>query len=73
MLTRAATPSTLNSISLEWFSKAHHLLVNNQYNYPLKRRINIPKPGKVNLAGYRPLTINEARVKIIERVLINSL
>jgi retron-type reverse transcriptase len=68
MLAKSTTSVTLNGIDKEWFIKANKLLLDGKYVYPNRRRIQIPKPGKNET---RPLTISDARVKIIERAILN--
>lgn len=70
MQTPGVTKETLDGISEQWFKKASEALKKGKYEYPKKRRVEIPKPGKV---GTRPLTIGNPRVKIIERAMLNSM
>ena len=70
MQTPGVTKETLDGISELWFKKASDALKKGTYEYPKKRRVEIPKPGKV---GTRPLTIGNPRVKIIERAMLNSI
>jgi retron-type reverse transcriptase len=70
MLTPGTTGVTLDGISEQWFSKASAALLKGTYEYPKKRRVDIPKPGKV---GTRPLTIGNLRVKVIERAILNGI
>ena len=71
MMTPGATPETLNKISEKWFVKTSEALLKNQYQYPMRRRIQIPKPKAKE--GTRPLTIANPRVKIIERAILNAI
>jgi len=70
MQTSADTSEILHKINSEWFKSASESLIRGDYQYPNRRRIWIPKPGKT---GKRPLTISNPRVKIIEKALLNSL
>lgn len=70
MLTPGATSSTLNGITERWFIKTNERLLNGTYIYPIRKRIQIPKPNKNET---RPLTISDPKVKIIERALLNVL
>lgn len=70
MQTPGVTKETLDGISEQWFTKASEALTKGTYEYPKKRRVEIPKPGKV---GTRPLTIGNPRVKIIERAILNKI
>jgi retron-type reverse transcriptase len=70
MMTPGASPGTFDGISEEWFKKASQALLEGNYEYPKKRRIQIPKPGKTET---RPLTISNPRVKIIERAILNAI
>jgi retron-type reverse transcriptase len=71
MLTPGSDNETLQSISKHWFETVSEKLRKGHMMYPKTRRIEVPKPtGKL---GKRPLTINNPRIKIIERALLNAI
>lgn len=71
MMTRGATPETLDKIDESWFELTSEKLLQGNYKYPNRRRIHIPKPaGK---EGTRLLTITNPRVKVIERALLDAI
>jgi hypothetical protein len=71
MMTPGVSPETLNKIDEKWFVTTSSLLLQGNFRYPHRRRIHMPKPaGKT---GTRPLTVGEARVKIIERALLDAI
>jgi retron-type reverse transcriptase len=69
MLTRGASSETINSIKASWFKKTSESLVKGNFVYPNRRRIFIAKPD----GGTRPLTVNNPRVKIIEKAILNGI
>lgn len=71
MLTRGATNETLNSIEDSWFDDTSKKLIQGNFKYPNKRRVQIPKP--TNKKGTRLLTISSPRVKIIEKAILNGI
>jgi retron-type reverse transcriptase len=80
MMTRGVTPETLNLIDEKWFVTTSSLLFQGNFKYPHRRRIHIPKPDglcpllkKRGKMGTRPLTIAQARVKIIEKALLDAI
>ena len=70
MLTHGTSKETLNKIEESWFVITSRKLIKGEFKYPLRGRINIPKPAKNDT---RPITIINPRVKIIERVFLDSL
>jgi hypothetical protein len=68
MLTSVVTSETLHGINYKWFESANKALIRSDYKYPTRRRIGIPKPGKIDK---RPITISNPCVKIIEKALLN--
>jgi len=70
MMTRAMTSQTLDGIQGSWFEKANQLLLKGSYVYPERRRVHIPKPGR---SETRPITIVDAKVKIIEKAILNAI
>lgn len=70
MMARGSTDVTLNNIKKEWFEKSHKALLNGSFKYPRRRRVYIPKPASVDT---RPISINNPRVKMIERAILNVL
>lgn len=71
MMTRGVTPETLDKIDESWFELTSKKLLQGNYQYPNRRRIDIPKPaGK---EGTRPLTSRRPRVKVIERALLDAI
>jgi len=71
MLTHGISTETLNKIEDSWFVKTSEKLIKGEFRYPLRRRINIPKPKAEN--DTRSITITNPRVKIIERAFLDSL
>lgn len=70
MMTPGASPETLSGISEGWFRRASEALMAGNFEYPKKRRVQIPKPSTTET---RPLTISNPRVKIIERAILNAI
>ena len=71
MHTPGSDNETLQGISKQWFETVSEKLRKGSMKYPKARRIEIKKPlGK---SGTRPLTINNPRIKVIERVFLNAL
>ena len=71
MHTPGSDNETLQGISKQWFETVSEKLRKGSMKYPKARRIEIKKPlGK---SGTRPLTINNPRIKVIERALLNAL
>lgn len=68
MLTRGATPETLDQIEATWFEQTSRSLIKGNFVYPYRRRIAIPKPGRL-----RRLTISNPRIKVIERAILNGI
>jgi hypothetical protein len=64
------TSETLHGINYKWFESANKAFIRGDYKYLNRRRIWISKPGKT---VKRPLIISNPHVKIIEKVLLNSL
>lgn len=69
LLTPGGDKETLSGISAVWFQKANKALIEGSFQYPVRRRIQMPKPS----GSRRPLTISNPRVKIIERAILNSI
>jgi retron-type reverse transcriptase len=62
---------TLRGISKQWFETVSEKLRKGTMKYPKARHIEIKKPlGKL---GTRSLTINNPRIKVIERAFMNAL
>ena len=71
MQTPGSDNETLQGISKQWFETVSEKLRKGTMKYPKARRIEIQKPlGKL---GTRPLTINNPRIKVIERAFLNAL
>jgi len=69
--TSGSDNETLQGISKRWFETVSEKLRKGTMKYPKARRIEIKKPlGKF---GTRPLTINNPRIKVIERAFLNAL
>jgi len=70
MMTRGGGSQTINCITDKWFEKASSELLNGTYQYPKKRRVYIPKPGKPEK---RAITISNPRTKIIEKAILMAI
>lgn len=70
MMTRSSINVTLNNIKKEWFVKSNKALLNGTFKYPIKRRMYISKHASVHTY---PITINNPRVEIIEKAILNVL
>jgi retron-type reverse transcriptase len=70
MMTRDSINATLSNIKKEWFIKSSVALLKANFKYLLSRRIQI---RKFAITDTRPLIINNPRVKIIERAILNIL
>ena len=71
MLTPGNAKETLQNISEEWFTRTSKLLLTHKYDFGIKKRIHIPKPGQSEET--RPISISNPRNKIIERSILNYL
>jgi hypothetical protein len=71
MLTPGDSKVTLNSICEEWFTRTSKLLLTHKYDFGIRKRIQIPKPGQTEET--RPISISNPRNKIIERSILNHL
>lgn len=71
MLTPGDSKVTLDSICEEWFTRTSKLLLTHKYNFGIRKRIQIPKPGQTEET--RPISISNPRNKIIEISIINHL
>jgi retron-type reverse transcriptase len=67
MLTPGSDNETLQSISKHWFETVSEKLRKRVMKYPKAKRLEVPKT-----IGKRLLTINNPRIKIIERALLNA-
>ena len=70
--TPGSDSTTLDSISLDWFTEAAKILKAGKYKFKPARRVYIPKRGKKNSDGsqeFRPLTISGLRDKIVQQAI----
>ena len=65
-MTVATDKVTLDGISIEYLTKVQSRLRAGTYEFPPARRIQIPKPGKIET---RPLTIASPRDKIVQKAM----
>jgi retron-type reverse transcriptase len=70
MLTPGSDNETLQSISKHWFETVSEKLRKGVMKYPKAKRLEVPKT--TDKIGRRLLTINNPRIKIIERALLNA-
>ena len=71
-LTPGSDSTTLDEISLDWFTETAKILKAGKYKFKPARRVYIPKPGKKNSDGskkFRPLTISGPRDKIVQQAI----
>lgn len=71
MHTPGSDNETLQGISKQWFETVSEKLRKENMKYPKVKRIEISK--SLNKSGTRLLTINNPRIKVIERAFLNAL
>ena len=71
MLTHGTSSETLNKIDDSWFKKTNEKLIKGTFEYPTRRRKNIPK--STSKKDTRPITIINPRIKIIEKAFLDCL
>lgn len=69
-ITRCSIYANLNDIKKEWFIKSSIALLKANFRHPTRRRIQISKSATTDT---RLFTLNNPRVKIIERAILNIL
>lgn len=70
MVTRCSTHDMLNDIKKEWFIRSSTALLEANFKYSTRRKIQIPKSITTDI---RFFTLNNPRVQIVERAILNTL
>ena len=71
-LTPGSDSTTLDKITLEWFTKVSKVLKAGKYKFKPARRVYIPKQGRKKADGspkFRSLTISSPRDKIVQQAI----